>query len=128
LQERYTLRYTTELYRNSFSAEAYREMRESQNALATQTTNGLVLGWGRELTPLLGFNFGLTYTDSEFGSVAVNGVPREDHTFRGGPGLNYSFNETLTGFLDYNFIYRNSNAAQGDLRENVVTVGVRKIF
>lgn len=128
LQERYSLRYTTELYRNSFSAEAYREMRESQNTLATQTTNGLILGWGRELTPLLGFNFGLTYTDSEFGSLIVNGEPREDHTFRGGPGFRYSFNETLTGFLDYNFIYRNSNAAQGDLRENVVTVGVRKIF
>jgi uncharacterized protein (PEP-CTERM system associated) len=128
LQERYSLRYTTELYRNSFSAEAYREMRESQNVLATQTTNGLVLGWGRELTPLLGFNLGLTYTDSEFGSVVVNGQPREDRTVRGGPGLSYSFNETLTGSLDYNFIYRNSNAAQGDLRENVVTVGVRKIF
>jgi uncharacterized protein (PEP-CTERM system associated) len=128
VQERYSLRFSTETYRNMFSVEAYREIRESQNSLATQTTNGLVLEFGRDLTPLLAFDLVLRYTDSEFGSLVVNGESREDQMLRGGPGLRYAFNETLTGFLDYNFIYRQSNAAQGDLRENVVTVGVRKIF
>lgn len=128
LQERYSLRFSTELQRDTFSAELYREMRESQNALSTQTTDGVNMSWGRSLSELLSLNVGLAYTESEFTSVRVGGQPREDQTVRGGPGLSYRFNETLTGSMNYDFLYRFSNAATGDLRENIVTVGLRKTF
>lgn len=128
LQERYTLRFSTEQQRDSLSAELYREMRESQNALATQTTNGLNLTWGRSLSEIMSFNFGLGFTDSEYSAVTVGGEAREDQTVRGGPGLSYRFNETLTGSVNYDFLYRFSNAAAGDIRENIVTVGMRKAF
>lgn len=127
-QERYSLRLTTELYRDSFSAELFRQVRESQNVLSTQTTNGVNFGWSRPLTPVLGFRFGLTYTDTEFDAITENGDTREDHTVRGGPGLTYSFNEKLVGTLNYDFIYRFSNVANSDQRENIITVGIRKIF
>lgn len=128
LQKRTSLRYTTELQRDSLWAELYQEKRESQSSLANQTTKGVNLSWTRSLSELLRFNFGLGYTDSEFTRVSTGSGSREDQTVRGGPGLSYSFNETLTGTLNYDFLYRNSNAAGGDLRENIVTVGMRKTF
>jgi uncharacterized protein (PEP-CTERM system associated) len=128
LQERYSLRFSTELQRDSFLAELYREERESRNVFATQTTYGATLSWSRDLSQLLRLTADVTYTDSEFGAISAEGEAREDHTVRGGPGLIYSFNETLTGTLNYDFLYRFSNAAAGDLRENIVTVGLRKIF
>jgi uncharacterized protein (PEP-CTERM system associated) len=128
LQKRTSLRYSTDIERDSLSAELYQEKRESQSSLANQTTKGVNLTWTRSVSELLTFNFGLTYTDSEFSQVAVGNEPREDQTLRGGPGLSYSFNETLTGTLNYDFLYRFSNAAGGDLRENIVTVGMRKKF
>lgn len=128
LQERYTLRFSTELQRDSFLAELYREERESRNVFATQTTNGVNLSWTRGISELLSLTVDLRYTDTEFDAVSADGEARQDHTVRGGPGLSYSFNETLTGTLNYDFLYRFSNAAAGDLRENIVTVGLRKIF
>lgn len=128
LQKRTSLRYTTELQRDSLSAELYQEKRESQSSLANQTTKGVDLSWTRSVSDVLSFNLGLTYTDSEFSRVSAGNEPREDQTVRGGPGLSYSFNETLTGTLNYDFLYRFSNAAGGDLRENIVTVGMRKKF
>ena len=88
----------------------------------------MTFNWGRPLGNLLTHNVALSYTESEFSSVTVGGQPREDDTVRGGPGLSYSFNDTLTGSVNYDFLYRFSNAATGDLRENIVTVGMRKTF
>ena len=128
-QERYSLRLTSSLDRDSLSAEVYRQTRESTNALSTQTTNGVTLGWSRPLSPLLGFRFGMSYTDTEFDSITVEGGgTREDQSVRGGPGLNYAISETMSGSLNYNFIYRFSNAPDSNQRENIITVGVRKIF
>lgn len=128
LEERYSLRFTTQLDRDSISAELYRTIRESQNVLATQTTNGVDLLWQRPLAPLLSFNFGLSFADTEYEEIAAGNDPRQDQTVRGGPGLSYSLSETVSGTLNYDFIYRFSNAANGDQRENIVTVGLRKIF
>ena len=129
LQERSSLRLTTELQRDSFYAEVYHEERKSQDVLANQDTFGVNLSWTRPISELMSLTVGVSYTDSEFGQVSTaSGEPREDQTVRGGPGLSYAFSETLTGNLNYDFLYRFSNAAGGDLRENIVTVGVRKTF
>ncbi len=128
LSKRTSLRYTTELQRDTLWAELYQEKRESQSALANQETKGVSLSWTRSISEVLSLNLGLSYTDSEFSQVTAGNEPREDQTVRGGPGLSYSFNETLTGTLNYDFLYRFSNAAGGDLRENIVTVGMRKTF
>jgi uncharacterized protein (PEP-CTERM system associated) len=128
IQERASLRFSTELQRDSFYAELYRETRDSQAALANQTTNGLNLSWTRSISELMSLNVRLNYTDSEFDQISAGSEPREDQAIFGGPGLIYNFSESLTGTLNYDFLYRFSNAAGGDSRENIITVGVRKAF
>ena len=71
----------------------------------------VTFNWGRPLGNLLTHNVALSYTESEFSSVTVGGQPREDDASRNGPKLSYIFNDTLTGFVNYDVLYRFSNCS-----------------
>lgn len=103
---------------------AYRESRTGSNSQADQTSYGATYGYTRSLSTYLrmGFNIGAAFTKTD-------GNPeREDLTITGGGSLDYSFSDTLTGTLGYRYFDRDSNSSGNNLRENLITAGIRKAF
>ncbi|MEX0828201.1 MAG: TIGR03016 family PEP-CTERM system-associated outer membrane protein [Haliea sp.] len=52
----------------------------------------------------------------------------EDTSYYGQTGINYQFTPTLSGDLSYSHFNRDSESGADDLRENVISVYVRKYF
>lgn len=124
LDKRASVRMTTDLLRDSFFAEIYRESHSSGVATSQELVYGGRANWNHELQPLLNLFVTVQYADEKFDALAG----REDQTYNGEAGLHYSLSETLHADLTYDFIYRFSNVPQGGLREDIVTLGLKKTF
>lgn len=78
---------------------------------------------GRQLTPRALLSLSTSYTEVIEGQTAAD----EDVTNTFGVNYSYEFKNGLTGNASYNFINRDSKVGS-DLRENAITVSVRKSF
>jgi uncharacterized protein (PEP-CTERM system associated) len=126
--------------KGSSTFSAFIEKRSGSSTQSDETGYGVTYGYSRSLSAYLrmGFNIGAAYTKTDAftgtnTSVAI--APgtnptsnREDFTITGGGSLDYSFTDTLTGTLAYRYFDRDSNQSGNNLRENLITAGLRKTF
>lgn len=86
--------------------------------------------FGHQLTPLLSSFLTLGYSES-YGS---GGDGSSDQSYRATVGVNYLFNDSLTGSLSYSFLKRNETGggggagSSGDFTENAIVATLRKSF
>lgn len=111
--------------RNGYSLQAFREER-SFDLVNTNDSNsiGVTLNWTRKLTPLLTFDLGGSYTRTEFPNLGS----RKDDYYTGLASLSYQLSQTAKTRLSYRRTDRESNAANSDIVEDVVTIGISKTF
>lgn len=90
----------------------------------------IIFTYGHQLTPVLSSSMSLSYSE-EYGS---GGAGQKDTTYRATIGLNYLFNESLTGALSYSFLKRDESGGTGgvgttgDYTENAIVATLRKSF
>ncbi len=103
-------------------------IRYSQRDFLSEGTNDEVVtfdgAFSRLLSPQLGFTLTGGYSqvlDPEFAG-------EKDKIFYGRASLDYQFTTDLTGSLSYGYFDRNSEDGSDDLRENNISVSVRKAF
>lgn len=82
------------------------------------------LNWLRELTPVLSSRVSVQYGTLQFTTVNTE----KQQTFTLDSALNYRFNETLTGSLEYIFTNRTSTLGQLGYYQNIFLVGLHKTF
>lgn len=119
---------------------AFVERRSGSSTQSDETGYGFAYGYSRALSAYLrmGFNLGVAYTKTDGATGNASGVAvaagtnpasdREDLTITGGGTLDYSFTDTLIGTIAYRYFDRDSNQSGNNLRENLITAGIRKTF
>lgn len=111
----------------SSSISAFHERRSGSTAQADETAMGINYAYSRSLNSYLrmAFDVGVAYVTTD----AFQGTAeRDDFIITGGGALDYSFTESLVGTLSYRYFDRDSNLSGNNLRENLVTAGIRKSF
>lgn len=121
----------------------FQESRSGSTTQSDQDAMGFTYGYSRSLNSYLsmGFNASIAKTETTgtttatTAGTAINvntaqapGTKTEIVTTQAGGSLNYQISDTMTGTVAYSFLLRDSNSPGGDLRENLLTVGVRKSF
>jgi uncharacterized protein (PEP-CTERM system associated) len=94
-------------------------------------SDNIILTYTHQLTPILSSFVTVSYSQGS----GSGGTGTDDETYRGTIGLNYLFNESLTGSLSYSYLQRNisggtggGGAGTGDITENAIVATLRKTF
>ncbi|MEX2615425.1 MAG: TIGR03016 family PEP-CTERM system-associated outer membrane protein [Alphaproteobacteria bacterium] len=122
-EERFTIALNGARGRNTFGLNSSVATRTE---LAADTEETIVTFGGninRRIWPDLTGGIVTSYSATTESDIGV-----EDMTVNGGMFLRYSIFEDVTGTLQYNFLYRDSDVDTNDLRENVISVGLSKTF
>lgn len=111
----------------SSSLTGFYERRSGSTAQSDETAFGITYGYSRSLTDrmTMGFDAGVAHTKTD---ASLGSAEREDFIITGGGSLAYTFTESLVGTLSYRYFDRDSNLSGNNLRENLVTAGIRKSF
>jgi uncharacterized protein (PEP-CTERM system associated) len=124
-QDRFSAGLEISSLRNRYNFDIFDEKREFDSQVTSNTNSrGILVGFNRELTPLLSFNFGGSFSRSDF----ENQGDRQDDFISGSTGLSYRLSDTAQARLNYRYTDRSSSAPNGDIVENVVTVTLLKEF
>lgn len=116
--------------RNTYSASLFRTTRESLNVDREQIVTGGTVTIGRQIWPLLSGNVSAALTDTRDDAAG------DQELVRLGASLTYNLADDFTATLTYSYLDRAGDGAGGglgagpsvDLRENVVSVRVLKVF
>jgi uncharacterized protein (PEP-CTERM system associated) len=116
--------------RNTYALSFFRTIRESLNVDREQIVTGGTITVGRQIWPQLSGDLSAAYTDTKDDAAG------DLELIRLGASLTYLLAEDFTASLSYSFLDRSSDRAgagvgggQGfDLRENIVSVRVLKVF
>ncbi len=138
------------LNRDSFSVSVVNEDRSNISAVtfgpgangsalpvlpAGSSSNGTFgsVSWQHELTPVLVSSVSASYGITDYSNLGTAGASRQT-TISGQAALSYTFTETLSGSVRYQYTERSSPQAQtlfgnqGSLVQNTLLVGLRKSF
>jgi hypothetical protein len=95
-----------------------------------ETSQGAILSWHPELTKDLFGVASLTYEHVNLGdeqSFLFNNPTDSDH-YGAGLGLSWAITKTLAGVVRYDFIYRESHPSSINSYDNILTIGLHKVF
>jgi uncharacterized protein (PEP-CTERM system associated) len=102
------------------------------NGPGLRKTNTVAASYAHQLSPQLSSSFTLSYSESS----GSGGTGASDNTYRATVGLDYLFNDSLTGSLAYSHLRRDSSgggtatgiSGTGDITENAIVATLRKSF
>lgn len=123
-QKRFDARITGTRRRNRFNAGIYWESRETDSTGIEEIVLGGNLGFSRRLTQKMDADLGVSYSDTDFGTVDNRSA--EDFSFSA--GLNYRIFRNIQGTLNYILTHRKDDVGGNGLTENSVAIGLRKTF
>lgn len=110
--------------RNTYSGSGSYVEREFLDDGTNDTVAAIDARYARQLSRQLEFTLGGGYSEVLDSQVAG----QKDSTYYGQTGLNYQFTATVSGSLSYSYFERDSETDTDDLRENTVSVSLRKTF
>jgi len=122
-QKRYSLSLVGSRGRNNFSVDAFNENRETDATGGDEKSIGGNVSWSRTLSRFADISLNLGYTNTDFSGID----DRTDDLFTASTAYTYKVSDTLQASFTYSFSDRTSSSTD-DLRENVVTFRVSKIF
>lgn len=124
-QDRFSLGFEHTTPRNRYNVDVFDEVRTFDSQIQNNThSRGLILGFNRSLTPLLSLNLGASYSINTF----ENQGSRQDDYYSATSGLSYQLSSTASARLNYRHTARKSDAANSDIVEDFVSVGLVKQF
>lgn len=123
-RDRAQIRANTQIGRSSITGLAFQETRRTDATDEKREVLGASLNFGRLIWPMTRISATLRYTHTDYNDAAS----REDDVYSGSIGLTHQFGASLAGSISYTYFNRDSNVRNSDLRENLVTVGLRKTF
>ena len=89
-----------------------------------QTVNALSFNWNRSINPTDSLVTTARFASTDFGTSPN----RTDYTENVSVGYSHNFSPTLSGVIRYSGLFRQSNAAGGDLIDNIFSIGLTKQF
>jgi uncharacterized protein (PEP-CTERM system associated) len=110
--------------RNTFSGRTSLVQREFLSEGTDDEVVAFDSTFARQLSPQLEMTFAGGYSQVLDPELAGE----KDKSYYGRAALNYQFTRSLTGTVSYSYFERNSETDTNDLRENNISVGVRKTF
>ncbi|MCW5750339.1 MAG: TIGR03016 family PEP-CTERM system-associated outer membrane protein [Alphaproteobacteria bacterium] len=123
-RDRAQIRGNTQIGRSSFTGLAFQETRRTDATDEKREVLGASFNFGRQIWPMTRISATLRYTHTDYNDAAS----REDDVYSGSISLSHQFGASLVGSISYTYFNRDSNDRNSDLRENLVTVGLRKSF
>ncbi len=119
---RFVLDWTRDRGRNTYGVSSQFVHREFLVDDTSDTVLDIRLNFSRRLTPRADLSLTTSYSEVLDGRTAA----AEDTTYRFGANYQYDFGKGLSGRVSYNFVNRDELGE--DLRENAVSISVRKNF
>lgn len=120
----FSLGFSGEKGRNIYGAAASYIIRDFLSSGADEEVVSVDGSYSRQLSPRLEWVLGGGYSEILDAQIAGN----RETSFYGQTGLNYLFSPTLLGSVSYNHYNRDSENGVDSVRENTVTVSLRKSF
>lgn len=112
------------LRRTDIRLRLFNQKRDVQALAVNEDETGVSLSVTRELSPRSSLNASVIYRHTDFQS----GTSRADDMYGARASYQHQFSEYVSGSVNYTFSRRESNDAQFELTENVVTVQLRATF
>ncbi len=122
-QKSFTLNLSGTRGRNSFNLSAFFNTRNFEASGTSEQIWGADASIDRRLRPKLDGGLQTSYSQTTESRTGAGG----DWLLRGTAFLSYNFSQSLTGTVSYRYLQRKSDFAS-DLRENLVSVRLRKVF
>jgi uncharacterized protein (PEP-CTERM system associated) len=123
-QERFQASLNSSRRRNTYGADAFLEIRETEAEGAEETVLGGSLRYTRRHTRKADSSFSFSYQNTDFGTTDG----REDDLFTASASFNYRIFTDFNGSVSYNFSKRSSSVDSNDLMSNTLTVSLQKTF
>jgi uncharacterized protein (PEP-CTERM system associated) len=116
--------------RNHYQVLFSRSEQDSLSAgAASQTTNGGIVSWSRDLTPKANgvVSAGYSSTETTGAAVAANSTSSTTDSLTVGVSVNYALTDTLTAGANY-ALSRQTGQGTGAVLVDIVSVSLRKTF
>lgn len=122
-----TARFSTTRERNTYTADASYEVRESGTGDSSTTVKSVSAGWTHALTRSMSMDLTASYDNIDFGGSGTDAGRQDDlYTFQA--SLSEQLAKTVTASANYTFRHLDSSAAGTDATENAIVFTLTKTF
>ncbi len=123
----FSARFETSRQRDTYSAEASYEVRESGTGDSSTEVKSISATWDHSLTRSMSMGVTTSYDNIDFGGTGTSGG-REDNLYTLEASLSEQLAETVTASATYTFRHLDSSVTGGDATENAIVFTLRKTF